>query len=154
MPFPISVEMEIKFMTDQELKKLNRADLIELLIKEEKENESLKKQTEQLKEQIELLNQKLSGREIMVQEAGSIAEAALKLNGVFEAAQDACGQYIENIKMLNDRQEQECKRMERETQEKCSRMVAKAEREAKEYLERISQKVRDLYTASDIKLDL
>ena len=71
----------------------------------------------------------------MVQEAGSIAEAALKLNGVFEAAQDACGQYIENIKMLNDRQEQECKRMERETQEKCSRMVAKAEREAKEYLE-------------------
>ncbi|MCI6044660.1 hypothetical protein MR857_15320 [bacterium] len=141
-------------MTDQELKKLNRADLIELLIKEEKENESLKKQTEQLKEQIELLNQKLSGREIMVQEAGSIAEAALKLNGVFEAAQDACGQYIENIKMLNDRQEQECKRMERETQEKCSRMVAKAEREAKEYLERISQKVRDLYTASDIKLDL
>lgn len=34
----------------------------------------------------------------MEQEAGSIAEAALRLNKVFEAAQQAADQYLENIR--------------------------------------------------------
>lgn len=35
-------------MTDQELKKLRRSDLLELLIAQEKENERLRSQVEQL----------------------------------------------------------------------------------------------------------
>lgn len=40
-------------------------------------------------------------RTIELEEAGSIAEAALKINGVFEAAQRAAEQYLMNVKRLN-----------------------------------------------------
>ena len=36
----------------------------------------------------------------MLSQAGNIAEAALALNGVFEAAQKAADQYLENIQMM------------------------------------------------------
>lgn len=42
-------------------------------------------------------------REIIVAEAGSIAEAALKLNKVFESAQAAADQYLENVGRLADK---------------------------------------------------
>ena len=42
--------------------------------------------------------QQLEERRIMTEEAGSIAEAALRINRVFEAAQAAADQYLENIR--------------------------------------------------------
>ncbi len=42
-----------------------------------------------------------TSREIELQEAGSIAEAALRLNGIFEAAQRAAEQYLSNVKRIN-----------------------------------------------------
>ena len=36
----------------------------------------------------------------MLENSGSIAEAALKLNDVFQAAQLAADQYLENVKQL------------------------------------------------------
>lgn len=77
-------------MTDQELRKLNRAELLELLLAERRENERL---LTELKE----VNKKLESREILIGKAGSIAEAALQLNGVFEAAEAAAVQYLENV---------------------------------------------------------
>ena len=82
-------------MTDKELKKLSRAKLLEMLIAQSKEVESLKAQ---LKE----ANEKLEDRQIKIENSGSIAEAALQLNGLFEAAQNACEQYLENIKRQSD----------------------------------------------------
>lgn len=80
-------------MTDQELKKLSRVELLELLLAESKENDRLRAQ---LKE----ANKKLKSREILIKDSGSIAEAALKLNGVFEAAERAAEQYLENIRRM------------------------------------------------------
>ena len=85
-------------MTDKELRKLNRAELLEMLISVSKENENLKKALSDTEE-------KLNSREILINEAGSIAEASLILNGVFEDAQKACGQYIENINRTNSERE-------------------------------------------------
>ena len=78
-------------MTDKELRKLRRGELLEMLLDQTKENERLKKQIADLQEQIET-------REIILKRSGSIAEAALKLNGVFEAAQKAADQYLENVR--------------------------------------------------------
>lgn len=44
-----------------------------------------------------------ASREIELEEAGSIAEAALRLNGVFEAAQRAAEQYLVNVRSLSER---------------------------------------------------
>lgn len=48
------------------------------------------------------MSKRQSNRRIELEEAGSIAAAALKLNGVFEAAQKAADQYLYNLKLLVD----------------------------------------------------
>lgn len=78
-------------MTDKELRKLRRGELLEMLLEQTKENERLKKQIADLEAQLE-------DRKIILKQSGSIAEAALKLNGVFEAAQKAAEQYLENVR--------------------------------------------------------
>ena len=78
-------------MTDKELKKLTRAELLEMLLIQSKEKQRLEEELREAKE-------KLEERDIMIAEAGSIAEAALRLNDVFEAAQKAADQYLENVK--------------------------------------------------------
>lgn len=82
-----------KKMTDRELRKLSRAELLELLLEETRENEKLRAQVEEMEEQ-------LKDRRILLGQAGSIAEAALRLNGVFEAAEEAAQQYLENVRRL------------------------------------------------------
>jgi len=80
-------------MTSRELKKLSRTQLLELLLKLSRENEQLRARQEELEYQ-------LQDRAIQIENVGSIAEAALKLNGVFEAAQAAAAQYLENVHRL------------------------------------------------------
>ncbi len=77
-------------MTDQELKKLRKSDLLELLLAQSKEMERLKRELREA-------NKKLADRAIQIEQAGSIAEAALQLSGIFEAAQKAADDYLYNI---------------------------------------------------------
>ena len=69
-------------MTDKELQHLRRSELLEILLAQQKQIDSLKKELAEAKEQ-------LAERKIVLEKSGSIAEAALKLNGIFEAAQQA-----------------------------------------------------------------
>lgn len=78
-------------MTDRELRKLNRRELLELLIEQEQE-------VERLQAALQVAEKRTQSREIKLDKAGSIAEAALMLNGVFEAAQAAADQYLDNIR--------------------------------------------------------
>jgi len=80
-------------MTEKELRYLSRAELLELLLYQMEENEKLKRR-------LKRANRLLESRDILLEEAGSIAEAALRLNGVFEAAQEAADHYLDNIKRL------------------------------------------------------
>lgn len=72
------------------LKKLSRQDLMEMLVESERHVGQLEKELEETRKQLE-------DRKIQIENAGSIAEAALKLNGIFEAAQAAADQYLENL---------------------------------------------------------
>ena len=74
-------------MTDRELKKLSRAELLELLLEEGQENE-------RLRAQLEKANQAINDKKIAIDNAGSIAEAALSLSGVFDAAQQKADQIM------------------------------------------------------------
>ena len=115
-------------MTQKDLKHLRRADLLELLLEQSRENEALRSEIQQLREQ-------QSQQDIMLDNAGSIAEASLRLNGVFEAAQRACDQYTANIEKLNARQHRICSRMEKETRENCRKMVEETRKECDRMLE-------------------
>ena len=107
-------------MTDKELKRLRRAELLEMLLTQVKENGELKARLGEMQA-------RLDDRRIMINEAGSIAEAALRLNGVFQAAETAAAQYLENIRMLSGKQEAVCQRMEEEARKKAEIIRAEAD---------------------------
>ena len=110
-------------MTDKELKRLSRGELLEMLIQQSKELELLRKQ-------LDAAESALQNREIAITNAGSIAEAALQLNGVFTAAQDACQQYMENICHLSQNQERICAQRDAESQAEAKRIVEEARKES------------------------
>ena len=110
-------------MTDKELKRLSRGELLEMLIQQSKELERLRKQ-------LDAAESALPNREIAITNAGSIAEAALQLNGVFTAAQDACQQYMENICHLSQNQERICAQRDAESQAEAKRIVEEARKES------------------------
>ena len=124
-------------MTERELRRLSRSDLLELLLAQRRENEQLRCILDQTQAQ-------LADRTVQINNAGSIAEASLQLSGIFNAAQDSCQYYLENIKLLSERQNQICQQMEQETQEKCDRMVAEAELKSQQCWENCSAKIKQL----------
>lgn len=86
-------------MTDNELRKLSRGELLKMLIAQAEENKSLQ-------ERLKKAEAQLADRQIKIEQAGSLAEASLALNGVFQAADDAARQYLENIEMLSRQQDE------------------------------------------------
>ena len=79
-------------MTDKELRGLSRRELLELLIAREKENQ-------QLRQELDDARAELNKRQIDIAKTGTMAEAALLLNGIFDAADRAARQYLENIRL-------------------------------------------------------
>ena len=120
-------------MTDRQLRKASRTDLLKLLLEQRKEMETLRRQIDQLQEQ-------LQQRQITIDQSGTLAEAALKLSGIFDAAETACQYYTENIRGLSGRQEEICRTMERETREKCDRMLEQAKQMARVYWDEYKEK--------------
>ena len=99
-------------MTPKELRRLRRSDLMEMLLQLSKENLQLRQELEDTKQQ-------LAEKHIQIEEAGSLAEAALRLNGIFEAAQAVCDQYEENVR-------RRCRELEDKTRRACGQDEAEA----------------------------
>lgn len=78
---------------ENDFRKLNRLQILELFLQEKEKNEKLEQEVTELRAQLEEKNLELAT-------AGSMAEAALKLNGVFEAADKAAEQYLESIREI------------------------------------------------------
>lgn len=125
-------------MTEKQLKKLTRAELLELLIEQTKKNTALEKELAECKAELE-------SREIKIENSGSIAEAALQLNGLFETAQTAADQYLENIKRLEEETAQRCEKLEEATKKICLEKIQQAETESQEYWEQVSLKLERFY---------
>ena len=83
-------------MTEKELRKLNRYQLLELLIIQTE-------RVDELQNQLEQMEAKLHDQEMNMAAMGSVAEAAVKLSGVFEAAQTAADNYLEEARKRSDR---------------------------------------------------
>ena len=80
--------------TKKDTKKLSKKDMLELLVMQSKKIDELEIELEKTKKE-------LNNKKITIKESGSIAEAALKLNQIFEIAQKAADQYLVNIKSNN-----------------------------------------------------
>ena len=82
-----------KVMSKSDLHKLGKTELLQIIYEQEK-------QITTLKSEIENLNKKIDDRTIDLKEAGSIAEASLKINKIFEEAQKAADEYLNSVKKL------------------------------------------------------
>lgn len=81
-------------MEEKDLRKMRRSELIEIIY-------VLKTREEELEQEVVKLQTQLKNRRIQLSKAGSIAEAALALNGVFEAAQAAANDYLKSLQEMH-----------------------------------------------------
>lgn len=104
-------------MPINELKNLNRRELVDIIY-QQKRNE------EQMQAQIAALQAELQDRHIKLSKAGSIAEAALSVTNVFAEAQASADLYLQEIAQLKE-----------ETEKQCAQRIAEAEKSVQEILE-------------------
>lgn len=78
----------------KDLKRLSRKELLELLIEQVEENQ-------RLKADINMAMKELERRDLIISNAGSLAQASLEIFEVFERADQAAKLYLENIKKIN-----------------------------------------------------
>lgn len=73
------------------LKKLNKKQLLEIMLAQGEEIDALRKENEELKE-------KLEERQFDLDHIGSIAEASLAVTDIFKEAEKAALVYLENVR--------------------------------------------------------
>lgn len=143
-------------MTEKELHKLRREDLLDMLIHQSEDYARLNEELEKAKEE-------LAKRALAMENAGTLADAAFQLNGVYHAADEACSQYVESMRQMHEQQlkiqeeclrqkvesEEYCRRMEETTREQCRLMLETARAEADRYWEEMSAKIMELHWKSD-----
>ncbi len=121
-------------MADKEFRRLNRAELIEILYE-------VQKQSDEKSAQIEQLQKELDDKTLRISKAGSIAEASIQVSGVFEAAQEAADRYLSSVRQAEAAQakkqveaEQKRQKMLREASAQAEELIRLAETEAQKIL--------------------
>ena len=159
-------------MADRELRRMHRAELIEIIY-------ALKQSEDQLKAQNAALTAQLQDRQLRLESAGSIAQAALELNNVF-AAQAAADDYLHSVqasladtnataantlsqarseaKRILEQAQADADSLKAQAQQECDAMTAAAaqkrtqtEADCKAMVERAEQEVQQRWQAFDHK---
>ena len=132
-------------MTNNELKRLSRKELLEMLIEQSKE-------IERLNVALKASEEKLKSKEITIENSGTVIEAAFALNGVFDSVKAASEQYLENIRKYCYDKQKDYDQVISEAKEKAEKIIAEAEmekerkmREANNYVKRVSSKLVEFY---------
>ena len=129
-------------MTSKELKRLSRSELLELLIDQQDELAQMQVELENAKTQ-------LDNRSIIMEKFGTMAEAAIALNGVFQAADNAAKQYLENIQRVAGEHNESVISKEEETRLHCEEIIAGAKEEAKKIVAQAEEESRNIKRAAD-----
>lgn len=126
-------------MTEKELHKLSRSELLELLLDQRKEND-------RLETEIASLDAKLEDRRLQIEDSQSLADAALKLTKVYADADEAAKLYKDNAKLLEDKAKAKLENANREAEalladanNKAKKLLADANSEAKRVIARAQE---------------
>ena len=107
-------------MTDKEFKRLSRSQLIDIIYQ-------LQLKQDELTADNEKLSNALADKRLRVSKAGNIAEAALEIHNVMQAAQNAATHYLEEIQLRTDNEYQ---RIMKESNDEAAAIIEKAQKEA------------------------
>ena len=130
------VEKELEDIGKSELKYFTRMELLEVLLDYAKENESLKGENASLKK-------KLDDKKIKIKKYGSIAQAALGLNNVFEAADESCRQYIDNVTALCDKQKAQSAHLLEKAHKQADKIICEAKAQCSDIEEEKARLLKD-----------
>ena len=104
-------------MTEKDLRKLNRYQLLELLVVQTE-------RADKLQASLDEAQAKLQQRELNISSLGSIAEASLDLGEVFRAAQSAADIYLDAAK-------KRAEEIEEDAHKKAAEILAQAQAQAR-----------------------
>lgn len=110
-------------MTDKEFKRLSRSQLIDIIYQFQLKQEELTAENNQLKEE-------LADKRIRIRQAGNIAEASLAIHNVMQSAQDAAQAYLDEIRTMRDETDEKCRRLLERAQKEADAIVARAKKDA------------------------
>ncbi|MCD7829990.1 MAG: hypothetical protein LUG58_06085 [Clostridiales bacterium] len=88
-------------MAEKELRRMSRTELIEIIYALQQNERALREENERLQARNDQLQAQLDDKLLRIEESGSIAEAALSLNHIFESADRAARQYLMSIHAAN-----------------------------------------------------
>ncbi len=137
---------EVVLLTEKELKKLRRVDLLELLMEESRVVERLQKEVDELREEAEQ-------KRIAVEKAGSIAEASLRLTKVFDEAQKAAQLYLDNIERRSAEQDRISAAREEESRREADRLLAETAKKCREMEVATARRCRQMLDAAARKAE-
>ena len=132
-------------MPDRELRRMRRAELVEIIL-------ALKQTEDKLRAENAALSAQLQERQIHIENAGSIAQAALELNKVFEAAQAAADEYVASVRAANKNTDAAANALRAQAEAEAEQILAQAQTEAanlKAMLARTQQEIRQRWAAFD-----
>ena len=110
-------------MTDKEFKRLSRSQLIDIIYQFQLKQEELTAENNQLKEE-------LADKRIRIRQAGNIAEASLAIHNVMQSAQDAAQAYLDEIRTMRDETDEKCRRLLERAQKEADAIVTRAKKDA------------------------
>ena len=113
-------------MTDKEFKRLNRAQLIDIIYQ-------LQLQLDKVNEEKRELEGELADKRLRLSAAGNIAEAALEINDCFRSAQNAAEQYLNEIKAIREETEAERQRILAQAQAEAEAIIASTKQTQGDY---------------------
>ena len=106
-------------MTDKEFKRLNRAQLIDIIYQ-------FQLKVDELTEKNQELERKLEDKRIRLNDAGNIADAALEINNCFRSAQNAAEQYLNEIKSIREEAEAERQMIIAKAKEEAEKIISES----------------------------
>lgn len=118
-------------MDDRKLRKISKKELLEILLEQAKKIEELEKE-------LEKTNKKLETKKLVIEEAGTFADASAKLNGIFEVAEETANQYLINIK-------DKCKKIENDTKKECQKLKENMIKETEELCNKKKKEADDYF---------
>ena len=138
-------------MNNKELKKLSRKDLLEIILAQTNRIEDL--ETENKKLTIELNSKKID-----IESSGSLAEAVVKLSGIFDLAQKTADEYVNLVKVNTKKQETKMKKeLEKEKNKIIKRTIKecdKKKQEADNYMKDVELKVKNFIESNNTNITI
>ena len=119
-------------MEDKKLRRIGKKKLLEIML-------SQAKRIEELEYKLEKTQKKLDSKKVMLEDSGSIADATVKLSGLFESAQETADLYLANVK-------DKCKKIEsdakKEAQVQVDKMLEDATKKCEELEKETNKKLK------------